>query len=193
MTSQTIVTKLQKTNQFSWLNTTNASLLDYEFYYNHSGEKETAPIIDILLSKGKTEDEVLTIVANICVTKYGAKWNRLYETLYTENYSMFEDYSLTISKKGDENASVTTETNNNVGVYGFNSEQAVPSGTSSSNASANKNKAQNTTSSEETRKGKIGTGTYQDMAKKELALRLDYNFMEIFLSDISKEMCLSIY
>lgn len=193
MSSQTIVTKLEQTSQFTWLNSTNAQMLDYEFYLNHSGEKETAPIIDILLSKGKTEDEVLTIIANICVSKYGKKWNRIYETLHTENYSIFKDYDITINRKGDENTSISSEGNANTGIYGFNSEQAVPSGTSDSSSSINKNKAQNTTSSEETRNGKIGSATYQEMARREVDLRLDYNFMEIFLRDISNEMCLSIY
>ncbi len=193
MTNQTIMTALEKTNQFNWLNSTNATYLDYEFYLNHSGEKETSPIIDILLAKGKTEDEVLTIIANICVSKYGKKWNRLYETLHTENYSIFKDYDVKITRKGDENASVSSEGNANSGIYGFNSEQAVPSGTSDTSSTLTKNKAQNTTSSEETRSGKIGNLTYQEMAKKEISLRLDINFLEIVLNDVSSEMCISIY
>ncbi len=209
MTSQTIVEKIQASNKFEWLTTTNAPTLDLEFYYSHSGEKETAPIIDILLAKGKTEDEVLEIIAKICVSKYETKWNRIYDTLVKKEYDAFEDYSknATIESNTNQDTKTTINEDSNAttkeekSIYGFNSEVAVPTdssnteSTSLSNKATNvlEDKAKNTGHSEEVTTGKLGKTSYQELARKEVELRLLYNLIDIFFRDVSNEMCLSIY
>ncbi len=209
MTNQTIVKKIQATNKFEWLTTSNAPNLDLEFYYSHSGNKETAPIIDILLAKGKTEDEVLDIIANICVTKYATKWNRIYDTLVKSDYNAFEDYSknATIESNTNQDTKTTIKEDSNAttkeekSIYGFNSDEAVPTdssnteSTSLSNKATNvlEDKANNTGHSEEVTTGKLGKTSYQDLAKKEVELRLLYNLIDIFFRDIASEMCTSIY
>lgn len=208
MTNQTIVEKIQASNKFAWLDVDTATTLDYEFYLNHSGEKETAPIIDILLNKGKTEDEVLTIIANICVTKYATKWNRLYETI-TDEYDMFSDYKKETQLNSDTNQDTkttiredsSTTSKEDKSIYAFNSEESVPTdssnseSTSLSNKTTNvvENKASNTGSSKELTTGKLGNTSYQELAKKEVDFRLLYNLVDIMFKDISSEMCLSIY
>ncbi len=193
MTSQTIMSKLQATNKFVWLNSSNAPFLDYEFYLNHSGDKETTPIINILLAKGKTEDEVLTIIANICVTKYASKWNRIYETLLDTKYNTFEDFKKTSETNTNVNQNTSTSASASSGIYGFNSEDSVPKDTTSSESNVVQNKAQNTGNSTTTQSGKQGTTSFQDLARKEIDLRLEHNLIDIVFKDISNEMCTSIY
>ena len=193
MTNQTIITKLQATNKFVWLTTTNAPYLDYEFYLNYSGEKETAPIIDILLNKGKTEDEVLDIICNILVTKYSAKWNRIYQTLLDTKYDPFDDYKKERETNSNVNQNTQTSTDSSSSTYGFNSTEAVPKDKSSSESNVVQNKAQNTGNATESISGKIGGTSYQDLARKEVEIRLEHNLLDIVFKDISSEMCLSIY
>lgn len=193
MTSQSIMSKLQATNKFVWLTTTNAPYLDYEFFLNYSGEKETAPIIDILLNKGKTEDEVLDIICNILVTKYSAKWNRIYQTLLDTKYDPFDDYKKERETNSNVNQNTQTSTDSSSSTYGFNSTEAVPKDKASSESNVVQNKAQNTGNATESISGKIGGTSYQDLARKEVEIRLEHNLLDIVFKDISNEMCLSIY
>ncbi len=209
MSNQTIMSKLQATNKFEWLTTSNAPTLDYEFYLNHSGEKETTPIIDILLAKGKTEDEVLDIITKICISKYESKWNRIYDTLVKSEYKVYEDYSknttIETNRNHDSTSTINEDSNasrkDEKGIYGFNSSEVVPTDTSNTESTylSNKtnnvleDKTNNTGHSEEVTSGKLGTTSYQDLAKKEVELRLLYNLIDIVFRDISNEMCLSIY
>lgn len=193
MTSQTIVSKLQATNKFNWLTTTNAPILDYEFYLNHSGEKETAPIIEILLNKGKTEDEVLDIICNILVSKYSAKWNRIYDTLLDTKYDTFSDYKKNSTSDTSVNQNTSTSADSSTSTYGFNSTEAVPKDKASSESNVTQNKTQNTGSAKEEVIGKLGGTSYQELARKEVELRLEHNLIDIVFKDISNEMCLSIY
>ncbi len=208
MTSKTIVEKIQEKNRLSWLTARIAPTLDIEFYYNHSGEKEVAPIVEGLLNSGKTEDEVLSIIADVCIIKYLDKWNKIYFTL-TEDYDIFKDYykESQIDSNTNQDTQVTINEDSNTtskeekSIYAFNSEESVPTDTSNSesntlnNKTTNtlKNKANNTGSSREITSGKLGNTSYQELAKKEVDFRLLHNFIEIFLKDISSEMCLSIY
>lgn len=193
MKSQTIVSKLQATNKFEWLTTSNAPILDYEFYLNHSGEKETAPIIDILLAKGKSEDEVLDVICNILVTKYSDKWNRIYDTLLDNKYDPFEDYKKTTNSSSAINQNTKTSGTTESGTYGFNSEEPLPKDTTSSESNVIQNKSENTGESTSEENGKLGNTSYQDLAKKEVEIRLEHNLLDIVFKDISNEMCLSIY
>lgn len=208
MTNKTIVQAIQKKNKLSWLTLSMSSTLDIEFYYNHSGDKQVAPIVEGLLNAGKSEEEVLSIVADVCLIKYEDKWNRLYKTINTD-YDVFSDYHK--ETQLDSNTNQDTQTTikedssstskEEKGIYAFNSEESVPTDNSSSETSSlsNKatnvleNKANNTGSSKELTTGKLGNTSYQELAKKEVDFRLLHNFIDIVLKDISSEMCLSIY
>lgn len=208
MTTKAIVQMIQVKNKLSWLTTSTSAMLDYEFYYNHSGEKELAPIVTKLLDSGKKEEEVLSIIADICLIKYEDKWNRLYDTINAD-YDVFSDYrketQLDTNTNQDTQTTIkedtTTSAKEQKGIYAFNSEESVPTDnsqsdtTSVSNKATNvlENKANNTGSSKEITTGKLGNTSYQELAKKEVDFRLLHNFIEVFLSDISHEMCLSIY
>ena len=208
MTNKTIVQTIQKKNRLSWLTETNSAMLDIELYYNRSGEKIVAPIIDGLLNSGKTEEEIISILADICLIKYEDKWNRLYNTINTD-YDVFSDYrketQLDTNTNQDTQTTIKEDTSTTAkeekGMYAFNSSESIPTDNSQSETSSisNKatnvleNKANNTGSSTELTTGKLGNTSYQELAKKEVDFRLLHNFIEIFLSDISNELCLSIY
>ena len=192
MNNQTIVSKLQATNKFSWLDTTNAPVLDLEFYLNQSGEKEVSPIIDKLLEQDKTEDEVLDIITNILVVKFSNKWNRIYETLSTE-YDVFSDYKKTKEVNTSVNQDTKTSSETTSSIYGFNSESAIPKDTASGNSDVIQDSTENTANQKEDISGKIGGTSYQDLANKEVNLRLEHNLYNIVFNDISSVMCLSVY
>lgn len=192
MNNQTIVSKLQATNKFSWLDTTNAPVLDLEFYLNHSGEKEVSPIIDKLLGQDKTEDEVLDIITNVLVVKFSNKWNRIYETLSTE-YDVFSDYKKTKEVNTSVNQDTKTSSETTSSIYGFNSESAIPKDTASGNSDVIQDSTENTANQKEDISGKIGGTSYQDLANKEVNLRLEHNLYNIVFNDISSVMCLSVY
>lgn len=192
MNNQTIVSKLQATNKFSWLDTTNAPVLDLEFYLNHSGDKEVSPIIDKLLEQDKTEDEVLDIITNILVVKFSNKWNRIYETLSTE-YDVFSDYKKTKEVNTSVNQDTKTSSETTSSIYGFNSESAIPKDTASGNSDVIQDSTENTANQKEDISGKIGGTSYQDLANKEVNLRLEHNLYNIVFNDISSVMCLSVY
>lgn len=208
MTNKTIVQTIQKKNRLSWLTETNSAMLDIELYYNRSGEKIVAPIIDGLLNSGKTEEETISILADICLIKYEDKWNRLYNTINAD-YDVFSDYrketQLDTNTNQDTQTTIKEDTSTTAkeekGMYAFNSSESIPTDNSQSETSSisNKatnvleNKANNTGSSTELTTGKLGNTSYQELAKKEVDFRLLHNFIEIFLSDISNELCLSIY
>ena len=208
MTNKTIVQTIQKKNRLSWLTETNSAMLDIELYYNRSGEKIVAPIIDGLLNSGKTEEETISILADICLIKYEDKWNRLYNTINAD-YNIFSDYrketQLDTNTNQDTQTTIKEDTSTTAkeekGMYAFNSSESIPTDNSQSETSSisNKatnvleNKANNTGSSTELTTGKLGNTSYQELAKKEVDFRLLHNFIEIFLSDISNELCLSIY
>lgn len=232
MKKKTIVETIQKKNRLAWLNSDNAPLLDIEFYYNHSGMKYVAPIIEGLLNAEKSEDEILSIVADVCLIKYEEKWNRLYETI-TNDYDTFNDYyketSIESAKNKDSKTTLNTNINsssntntsgeqnssnkNDNSIYAFNSESSIPTDSSKSESKVNasqsninesnsstdtatntlEDKSGNTENKQEITKGKIGSTSYAELARKEVDFRLLHNFIEIFLNDISSEMCLSIY
>lgn len=208
MTNKTIVQTIQKKNRLSWLTETNSAMLDIELYYNRSGEKIVAPIIDGLLNSGKTEEETISILADICLIKYEDKWNRLYNTINAD-YDVFSDYrketQLDTNTNQDTQTTIKEDTSTTAkeekGMYAFNSSESIPTDNSQSETSSisNKatnvleNKANNTGSSTELTTGKLGNTSYQELAKKEVDFRLLHNFIEIFLNDISNELCLSIY
>lgn len=192
MTNQTIVSKLQATNKFKWLDTTNAPVLDLEFYLNHSGEKEVSPIIEKLLENGKTEDEVLDTITTILVVKYANKWNRIYDTLIND-YDVFSDYKKIKELNTNINQDTKTSSETNSSIYGFNSEEPIPRDKASGSSDVVQDKTTNTANQKEDISGKLGSTSYQDLVKKEVNLRLEHNLYNIVLNDISSEMCLSIY
>ena len=214
------------------------SELDIEYYGNISGHKTISPLIDKFIklnyetgsSVPKTlTDAQKTSLAKIIVNRYQNKWKKLYAVMSAEynpieNYSMEEteipdisrrhtvsdDYEVTDKKSTESNFTVSTETETENDVYGFNSSTPVPTGDATGNSkvttqgNADENvetsKRSQTGYTEETetgtrklvRAGNIGVTTSQHMIESEIAL-WQWNFFESVYKDIDKVLTLPKY
>ena len=115
------------------------SLLNLDYFQNHSGAKICSPLVETLLTNGELGDAEKQILVNIATAKYYPKWSRLWETITTEynfihNYDMNETILRSENKSGNENdtkaVNTTTIVDRNISrdttetdfAFGFNSE-----------------------------------------------------------------------
>ena len=171
--------RIQRLGFFQWLTESLASDLDTEYLYNRSGEKTISPLLE------KTS---LDKVASIIVSKFGDKWNRLYDAFITRVYNPIENYSMTESEKTNSKVKVTSS--GTAGTFGFNSDTSVPTGESSTETTSEGNADDN--NRELTRSGNIGVTSSQQMLESELELR-KWNFTDMLYQDVDSICCLSIY
>ena len=92
--------------ELPWANE-NGQTLDQMYFGNHSGDKETSPLLDKFIEQngGNATPEVLTeeqitTLANILYTRYGVQWDKLYKVLSAE-YNPIENYSMTEEETPD--------------------------------------------------------------------------------------------
>lgn len=199
---------------FEWL--PNIALqLDNAYYLEHSGDKKVSPYVERLLKlkdDGKIVD-VLSIIAKNIINKYEDKWTRIHSAYIESDYEPLENYSMeqtetpNITKNRTENRSTKVEQTtdvieSNVGIYGFNSTNAVPTSKAdgqtkvTTEGDSDKNFVNDveteTGTRGLTRHGNIGVTTSQQMLQSEIDLR-KFNFTEMLFMDIDDVMCLSIY
>ena len=171
--------RIQKIGFFSWLTEDMAGDLDTEYIYLRSGDKSISPLL---------EHSALDKVASIIVMKFGDKWNRLYDAFITSVYNPIENYSMTETEKTNSKVKVTSSGKS--GTYGFNSDNSVPTGESSTETTSEGNANDNNRTL--TRSGNIGVTTSQQMLQSELDLR-KWNFANMLYDDVDSICCLSIY
>lgn len=197
---------------FEWLTQDNADILDVEYYLNHSGEKLIAPMFEKLLNL--TGVNAIQQVAKVIINKFEDKWNKLYEAFIESEYKPLENYSMdetetpNITRDSTEKTKtkIETETENDIteaNVYGFNSANPVPSGSTERNGkvvvSGDKtdneveNVAHETGTRTLNRHGNIGITTSQQMLQSEIVLRSNYNFVQMLYKDVDSVMTLLIY
>lgn len=147
-----------------------ASMLDLDYYGNHSGDKITSPLVDRLIDDETLTDEAIQKLADICWMRYGENWTRLWDALQLEynpihNYDQLEKETIddtstltkTISNTSQRNASGTMTSQNTSSVnsneandvFGFNSTTGKPS-TKSTGSSSSTNDSSGSTSGNET-------------------------------------------
>ena len=176
--------------ELPWANE-NGQTLDQMYFGNHSGDKETSPLLDKFIEQNRENaipelltEEQITTLANILYTRYGVQWNKLYKVLSAEynpieNYSMTEEETpditrtetpnitrdKTISAKSD--FTVTTNSDTATDVYGFNSASPVPQGESNGNSTVTTqgDADKNVTTENET---ETGTRTERETGKRTL-------------------------
>lgn len=175
---------------FPWVNERGWSL-DQIYFGNHSGDKETSPLLDKFIeqNRGNAVPEVLTeqqliAIVSILYAKYESKWSKLYKVLFAEynpieNYSMTEEETPDITRTETPNITrgkttsaksdftVTTNANTATDVYGFNSNSAVPQGDSNGNSTVKTqgDADKNVTTENET---ETGTRTERETGKRTL-------------------------
>ena len=143
--------------ELPWANE-NGQTLDQMYFGNHSGDKETSPLLDKFIEQngGNATPEVLTeeqitTLANILYTRYGVQWDKLYKVLSAE-YNPIENYSMTEEETPDitrtetpditrdkttsakSDFTVTTNSDTASDVYGFNSPTSVPQAETNGNS-----------------------------------------------------------
>lgn len=176
--------------ELPWANV-KGQTLDQMYFGNHSGEKETSPLIDKLIEQNGENaipevltEEQITILANVLYTRYGVTWDKLYKVLSAEydpieNYSMIEEETPDITRTETPNITrdkttsaqsdftVTTDSDTASDVYGFNSNSPVPQGESNGTSSVTtKGDAdKNVTTENET---ETGTRTETETGKRTL-------------------------
>lgn len=135
-----------------------ANVLDMEYFGNHSGDKETSPLVDkfALINADQADPVVLKqsqirTLADIIYMRYGTQWGKLYAVLSAEynpiqNYDMTEEETPNITHTETPNISrdrtttaqsdytVTTDSDTTTDVYGFNSTSPVPQGEGNGNS-----------------------------------------------------------
>jgi hypothetical protein len=92
--------------ELPWANE-NGQTLDQMYFGNHSGDKETSPLLDKFIEQNRGNDipealteEQVTTLANILYTRYGVQWDKLYKVLSAE-YNPIENYSMTEEETPD--------------------------------------------------------------------------------------------
>ena len=176
--------------ELPWAND-NGQTLDQMYFGNHSGDKETSPLLDKFIEQNEgnatpeilTEEQITTL-ANILYTRYGVQWDKLYKVLSAEynpieNYSMTEEETPDITRTETPNITrdkttsaksdftVTTNSDTATDVYGFNSNSAVPQGESNGNSTVTTqgDADKNVTTENET---ETGTRTERETGKRTL-------------------------
>lgn len=161
-----------------------------EYYLNWSGQKFLSPLYRRLYEYYDGYIELVDIeMAKVIVNKNVDNWYNIYKTYFVDynpiyNYNMEEDENV--------NTDISTERNQKLNTYGFNtqSENGVP--TDKNNQSDHTTGDFDKNRRKLTRKGNIGVTTTQKMITEELKLR-NYNFINMIYKDIDKTLCLSIY
>ena len=171
--------RIQRLGFFQWLTESMAGDLDSEYLYLRSGEKNISPLLE------KTS---LDKVASIIVNKFGDKWNRLYDAFITSTYNPLENYSMTESEKTNSKVKVTSSGKS--GTYGFNSDDSVPTGESSTETTSEGNADDNRR--ELTRSGNIGVTTSQQMIEEQRRV-VKFSLYEFIAAHFLKTFMIGLY
>lgn len=189
----------------------NIDTLNNDYYLSHSNDKYVSPFVKKLFNDGKTSGEISSLVAQICVNRFGVKWKKLYDALMTE-YNPLENYSMEETRTPNLTSEDTEETKSDIKTErttsadskykGFNASAPVTitktDGTEDSETSGAKldnvaHKVTSNTGTETlTRAGNIGVTTSQQMLESEFKVR-QYDFYKQIYNDIDSVLCLSIY
>ena len=192
---------IYQANVFTWLDEEKADIYDFLYFHNSYSK-----IISFLYEEVVNNASLMNILTSSIIERYKDKWNRLYDSLITQQYNPLENYSMEESEKlklanvdsvktNSSDSGTANSTNDN---YGFNSITAQPatkSTTTTSATSTNNVDGTKTTDSDKTltRKGNIGVTTSQQMLESEVILRNKYLFQDIIFKDLDDILMLDIY
>lgn len=193
--------KLFELMYFNWMDDEEKAFTYDYLYFHHSYSKIVSFLYEEIIDK-----DLMTMLTQVIIERYGDKWNRLYDTLITQQYNPLENYSMEESEKlklanvdsvktNSSDSGTSNSTNDN---YGFNSITAQPATKSTATTSAtstNNVDGTKTTDSDKTltRKGNIGVTTSQQMLESEVILRNKYLFQDIIFKDLDDILMLDIY
>lgn len=183
---------------FIWLDTSLALILDKDYYLVHSGNKWISRAFNrfIELEDDNIIADALSELANLIISKFELSWNKIYSAINTvykplENYDMEQKETPDITHTKNVKSDIKTSN----GIYGFNSDDLVPTtkgettGAKLDNEETNKESGNRTL----TRHGNIGVTTSQQMLQSEIDLRSNFNFMNQIMEDVDSILCLLVY
>ena len=110
-------------NNVPWLPAGSGATIDYDYYFNNSGQKPISPLLSSSIDDGRITQAAMERACAIAKFKYLNQWNRLYETMVIE-YNPLENYKTTehtsqkrentkTSKGTEANSSTDTNTGTN--------------------------------------------------------------------------------
>ena len=192
---------IYEANIFNLLDEGKADIYDFLYFHNSYSK-----IISFLYEEVINNSSLMSVLISSIIERYKDKWNRLYDSLITQQYNPLEIYSMEESEKSKvanvdsvkSNSSDSGTANSTNDNYGFNSITAQPatkSTTTTSATSTNNVDGTKTTDSDKTltRKGNIGVTTSQQMLESEVILRNKYLFQDIIFKDLDDILMLDIY
>lgn len=180
--------------------------LDIEYFGNHSGLKESSPLVEKMTDW--PNDEQLSSVEigrlqQIIINKFSVSWQKIWDAMIMdynplENYNMKEKSTPGVVTTRKENTDINVANSANGNVYGFNSSSAVPASTSGGNSRTTGDKAKNYSEESKTgfdqleRSGNIGVTTSQQMLEQELNIR-KYHFFDIVFADVDTILAINYW
>ena len=209
--------------------------MDDAYFTMYSGIKNPSEFVTLHLNPGMEIANSL-MIARIIYGIYGDNWTKLWEAFKTQykpidNYNVKEVVTRTgtegrsIGKKIDTTGTVDETVRTDYGqtvnstansksyTFGFNSQEAVPTGEqnevgteenggqdttttkTSSTTKSNENTTDNVNETEDiqrTRQGNVGQNSYQDLLRQEFEL-WRWNFFTQVFEDVDKFLVLSVY
>ena len=214
-----------------FINDGNYQSLQNDYFVSHSGDKyitkhfyEFANVTlsdnnvtwEDFLENPRDYENIIGIISqhfvDIIYQRFGLKWVKIYDAL-TELYNPLHNYDMNETRTPNltetrtpnitrgENASTTSSTDVENGVYGFNSTNSNPSTDSTGSQTDTMNRTsteigtetkKNTGTETLTRSGNIGVTSSQQLLESELELR-KYDFYQMIYNDIDSILCLKIY
>lgn len=185
-----IFSAIRATGEADWLTESDALALDGNYYFSHSGEKRISPgFADaIAYQEENSTFDAIAYFAAIIAARFGSNWKKIHKAYFETDYSPLENYDMSEEEK--QATKVKTVGKASDGVYGFNSNDPVPSDSGDSETVVSGDSDDNVRNL--TRHGNIGVTTSQQMLQAELDLR-KYDFFAILMADVDKILTLSIY
>ena len=197
-----------------WKNNVDASVLDPDYLYNHSGCKYGSPIVQRMArhNEGSLTTGNIISLASIAWARYGRNWSKLWATLNLE-YNPIENYSMTEHEEGSTGEDTSDDLTHGevitaggsdtvrTDVYAYDSATPTPSeqvistpGSTSTHSGTDGREISKTGTHERdmTRSGNIGVTTSQQMIASERELWM-WDFFAVVYNDIDKLLSIPIY
>lgn len=175
-----------------------AQAMDFEYFGNRSGLKNSSPIIEkwtAFPDDHELNDQKRTALAYMIKQKFYPSWEKVYNALLVnyeplDNYNMEETRTPGATKKTAVSTDSTITNGSTDSIYAFNSGTTTPApatgatGTSTTQGLPAKNYTEESYTGYDTltRKGNIGVTTSQQMLQAELDIRKN-TFLEIVYRD----------
>lgn len=180
-----------KTDLNTFINTTNSSDLNLDYYMSHSGDKWLSKLSQRLLDHDDDISHLSNNIGAIIYQQFKDKWIKIYNALTTA-YNPLENYAMDETRNVAQNVQTTRTANTESGVVGFNSSESSPSTTENGGETIGVVGLYDDNEEHTSRTGNIGVTTSQQMLQSEIEIR-QYNFYREIMNDIDSVLCLGIY